>query len=39
MKFPMNHTDEQGETDFGIKDIQDRKFAVGPLPNPMGADE
>ena len=36
MKFPMIHTDEQGETHFGVKDIQDREFAVGPPPNPMG---
>ena len=36
MKFPMIHTDEQGETHFGVKEIQDREFAVGPPPNPMG---
>jgi quercetin dioxygenase-like cupin family protein len=36
MKFPLIHTDEQGETHFGFKDIQDREFAVGPPPNPMG---
>jgi quercetin dioxygenase-like cupin family protein len=36
MKFPMIHTDEQGETHFGVKDIQDREFAVGPPPNPLG---
>ena len=36
MKFPMIHTDEQGETHFGVKDVQDREFAVGPPPNPLG---
>jgi quercetin dioxygenase-like cupin family protein len=36
MKFPMIHADEQGETHFGVHDIQDREFAVGPPPNPMG---
>ena len=36
MKFPMIHTDKQGETHFGVTDIQDREFAVGPPPNHMG---
>ena len=36
MKFPMIHTDEQGETHFGVNDLQEREFAVGPPPNPMG---
>jgi len=36
MKFPMIHADERGETHFGVQDIPDREFAVGPPPNPMG---
>ena len=36
MKFPMIHTDEQGETHFGVNDLPEREFAVGPPPNPMG---
>jgi quercetin dioxygenase-like cupin family protein len=36
MKFPMIHADEQGETHFGILDIQDREVAMGPPPNPTG---
>ena len=36
MKFPMIHADEQGETHFGILDIQDREVAMGPPPNPPG---
>ncbi|HVQ01443.1 MAG TPA: hypothetical protein VMT57_08015 [Candidatus Thermoplasmatota archaeon] len=36
MKFSMIHVDEQGETHFGVQDIQDRELAVGPPPNPTG---
>ena len=36
MKFPMIHADEQGETHFGVQDIQDREVALGPPPNPPG---
>jgi quercetin dioxygenase-like cupin family protein len=36
MKFPMIHTDEQGETHFDVRDIQDRELAMGPPPNPTG---
>jgi hypothetical protein len=36
MEFPMIYADEQGETHFGVQDIQDRELAVGPPPNPVG---
>ena len=36
MKFPMIHTDEQGETHFSVYEIQERELAVGPPPNPKG---
>ena len=36
MKFPRIHTDEQGETHFGVHDIQEREVAMGPPPNPAG---
>jgi len=36
MKFPMIHTDERGETRFGVQDLPERELAAGPPPNPMG---
>lgn len=36
MKFPMIHTDHQGETHFGEQDVSDTVAAFGPPPNPMG---
>jgi quercetin dioxygenase-like cupin family protein len=36
MKFPVIHADTQGETHFGVQEIQDRELAVGPPPNPTG---
>jgi quercetin dioxygenase-like cupin family protein len=36
MKFPMIHTDEQGETHFGVQDLPEREVAMGPPPNPTG---
>jgi quercetin dioxygenase-like cupin family protein len=36
MKFPMIHADEQGETHFGVQDIQACDLALGPPPNPTG---
>lgn len=36
MKFPVVHADEQGETHFGVRDIEDHELAVGPPPNPLG---
>ena len=36
MKFPMIHTDAQGETHFGVRDIPDREVPFGPPPNPTG---
>jgi quercetin dioxygenase-like cupin family protein len=36
MKFPVIHADTQGETHFGVQEIQERELAVGPPPNPTG---
>jgi quercetin dioxygenase-like cupin family protein len=36
MKFAMIHTDERGETHFGVQDLPERELAVGPPPNPTG---
>jgi quercetin dioxygenase-like cupin family protein len=36
MKFPMIHADERGETRFGVQDIPEHEFAMGPPPNPTG---
>ena len=36
MKFPRIHTDAQGETHFGVRDIPDREVPFGPPPNPSG---
>ena len=36
MKFPMTHTDGQGETHFDVRDIPDREAPFGPPPNPTG---
>jgi quercetin dioxygenase-like cupin family protein len=36
MKFAMIHTDERGETHFGVQDVAERELAVGPPPNPTG---
>ncbi|MBF7730665.1 hypothetical protein [Pseudomonas sp. N040] len=36
MKFPMIHTDDQGETHFGAQDVPDTETAFGPPPNPTG---
>jgi len=36
MKFPSIHTDERGETHFGVEDVPERELAVGPPPNPTG---
>ena len=36
MKFPMIHSDKQGETHFGVQDISDREVPFGPPPNPTG---
>jgi quercetin dioxygenase-like cupin family protein len=36
MQFPMIHTDEQGETHFGVRDVPDREVPFGPPPNPIG---
>ena len=34
MKFPMIHTDAQGETHFGVRDIPVREVPFGPPADP-----
>lgn len=36
IKITTIHTDPQGETHFGIRELPGRQTAFGPPPNPMG---
>ena len=36
MTFHTIHTDERGETHFGVEDVPERELALGPPPNPTG---
>jgi quercetin dioxygenase-like cupin family protein len=36
MKFTMIYTDPQGETHFGVRDVEAIEAAFGPPPNPAG---
>lgn len=36
MQFVMIHSDDQGETHFGVETIAERELALGPPPNPTG---
>ena len=37
MKFHRIHSDDQGETHFGVQEIPDLEVPFGPPPNPKGA--
>jgi quercetin dioxygenase-like cupin family protein len=37
MNFPRIHSDDQGETHFGVQEIPDFEVPFGPPPNPKGA--
>lgn len=34
--FPRMHTDEQGETHIGVRELPRHDAALGPPPNPIG---
>ena len=36
MKFPRIHSDEQGETHIGVRELPEHEARLGPPPNPMG---